>query len=533
MIEARDGAPVTKPQSLSIVAPMLNESESVGALIDAVKIAADDLLEQGIVSRCELVLVDDGSTDGTADLAEHLAVDEPWVRVVRHTRNRGLGAALKTGFAASTGDLVLYTDADLPFDLGEIGKACRLMGVYGADVVSGYRHDRTSEGPRRAVYSFFYNHLIRWVFGVRVRDVNFACKLVSRRVLDRIVLRSEGSFIDAELIVRADRAGFKIMQIGLDYFPRSRGVSTLSSAATIKRIVRDVVRLRHDVVRDPADRPLNPLLIVNADDFGLTEGVSRGILQAHGDGIVTSTSVLALGSAFERTASWLDDAPELGVGAHLAAVGEDPPLLSASEIPTLVNDRGRLALSWRVLLPRLLAGRVDPDDLRREFEAQIERITAIGRPLTHLDTHQHLHLWPSVGDVVLDLARSHGIPAVRVPRGTSAQAQAVAMNRLARGLEARAGASSIRFPAATAGFEESGKLDDVALHEALAALASSGAATAELLAHPGEAIDPARARYPWGYRWGDELDALSGDRARAEVERFGFVLGTYAALADR
>ncbi|MGE0796074.1 MAG: ChbG/HpnK family deacetylase [Acidimicrobiia bacterium] len=532
-MNARDGAPVTKPQSLSIVAPMLNETESVGALIEAVRTAADDLLVGGFITRCELVLVDDGSTDGTADLAEELAAGEPWIRVVRHRRNRGLGGALKTGFAASTGDLVLYTDADLPFDLGEIARACRLMGAYGADIVSGYRHDRTSEGPRRAVYSFFYNHLIRFVFGLRVRDVNFACKLVSRRVLDTVTLRSEGSFIDAELLVRADRAGFKIMQIGLDYFPRSRGVSTLSSAATIERIVRDVVRLRNDVVRDPVERPARPLLVVNADDYGLTEGVSRGILRAHADGIVTSTSVLALGSAFEQTSAWLDDAPDLGVGAHLALVGEDPPLLAATEIPTLVDGRGRLAASWRQLLPRLLAGRVDPDDLRRELAAQLERIAGLGHPLTHVDTHQHLHLWPAVADVVLELARARGVDAVRVPRASSVTPRSIAVNRLAVGLERRATASSFRYPVATAGFEESGRLDDVALHQALTGLASSGAATAELLVHPGTADDPGRARYPWGYRWEDELDALTGEAARAEVARHGFVLGTYADLADR
>jgi predicted glycoside hydrolase/deacetylase ChbG (UPF0249 family) len=407
------------------------------------------------------------------------------------------------------------------------------MGAYGADVVSGYRHDRTSEGPRRAVYSFAYNHLIRWLFGVRVRDVNFACKLVSRRVLDAIVLRSEGSFIDAELVVRAQRAGFETMQIGLDYFPRSRGVSTLSSGATIKRIMRDVVRLRKDVARQPAPRPVAPLLIVNADDYGLTEGVSRGILQAHREGIVTSTSVLALGSGFERTAGWLDEAPDLGVGAHLAAVGEDRPLLSASEIPTLVDGRGCLAGSWRSLLPRLVAGRVDPDDLRREFAAQLEAVAALGRPLSHVDTHQHLHLWPSVADVVLDLARQYGIPAIRVPRQASPGLRARAVNRLAAGLERRADAAHVRFPEATVGFDESGRLDEVGLHEALAALASSGVANAEILTHPGEAVDPARERYPWGYRWAEELEALSADVVRSEVERLGFVLGTYADLVAR
>jgi predicted glycoside hydrolase/deacetylase ChbG (UPF0249 family) len=523
----------TKPQSLSIVVPMLNETAGVGSLIEAVRLAADDLLDRGLVSRFELVLVDDGSTDGTADLADQLTAGERWIRVLRHPRNRGLGGALKTGFAASTGDIVLYTDADLPFDLGEIARALRLMGAYGADVVSGYRHDRTSEGPRRAVYSFVYNHLIRFVFGVRVRDVNFACKLVSRRVLDAIVLRSEGSFIDAELVVRANRAGFSVMQIGLDYFPRSRGVSTLSSGATIKRIVRDVVRLRADVARPPVPKPPAPLLIVNADDFGLTEGVSRGILRAHREGIVTSTSVLALGSAFELTAGWLADAPDLGVGAHLAAVGEDRPLLSASEIPSLVDGRGELAKSWRSLLPRLVAGRVDPDDLRREFAAQLEQIEAIGRPLTHIDTHQHLHLWSSVAAVVLELAVEHGIPAVRIPRRSEAGLQSAGVNRLAGRLETRAAAHHVGFPQATAGFDQSGQLDDIALHEALAALASARVTSAELLTHPGEAVDPARDRYRWGYRWAEELAAVSGPQARHEVDRLGFVLGTYADLPAR
>jgi chitin disaccharide deacetylase len=94
------------------------------------------------------------------------------------------------------------------------------------------------------------------------------------------------------------------------------------------------------------------LLIVNADDYGLTEGVSTAILRAHRDGIVTSTSVLAIAPAFDRTSGWLAEAPTLGIGAHLALVGEDPPVLTAREIPTLVDGRGRLAMSWRTFLPK-------------------------------------------------------------------------------------------------------------------------------------------------------------------------------------
>ena len=94
----------------------------------------------------------------------------------------------------------LYTGADLPFDLGETAKALRLMDTYDADIVAAYRFDRTGEGPRRFVYSYVYNSMVKAAFGVRVRDVNFSAKLIRREVLDAVSLRSEGSFVDVELL---------------------------------------------------------------------------------------------------------------------------------------------------------------------------------------------------------------------------------------------------------------------------------------------------------------------------------------------
>ncbi|MEY2405724.1 MAG: hypothetical protein QOG39_640 [Acidimicrobiaceae bacterium] len=272
------------------------------------------------------------------------------------------------------------------------------------------------------------------------------------------------------------------------------------------------------------------LLIVNADDYGLTEGVCRAILRGHREGIVTSTSALAVGPAFDRCAPWLADAPDLGVGVHLALVGEDPPLLSAREIPTLVDPSGRLFLSWRRFLPRAAARRIDPADVEREMTAQYERVVAAGVRPTHLDTHQHLHLWPAIGKVVTRLAVRWGVPAVRVTRSLGRSPAGRVVNALASRFERRALAAGLVAPRAFAGFDEGGTLTTGALVSTIDALGATGATTAELGLHPGEHGDPDLVRYEWGYRWGDELDALLAPEARDAVARNGFALATFARL---
>lgn len=273
-----------------------------------------------------------------------------------------------------------------------------------------------------------------------------------------------------------------------------------------------------------------PLLIVNADDYGLTRAVSEGILEGHRRGIVTSTSVLVLAPGFASTARWLRDEPALGVGAHLAVVGEDPPLLSAAEIPTLVDRRGRLARSWRQLVPRVVARRIDPADLARELTAQLAAVRAEGLSIDHLDTHQHVHLWPGIREVILDLAVREDVPAVRVTRSVARSPVGVVVRRLARRLESDARVDGLRYPADAAGLDEAGRLDEVAAVRALDRLAAGGAPAVELSSHPGAHEDPDRHRYEWDYRWGDELDALCSPATRAAVERHGFRLGTYRDL---
>jgi len=242
---ATDGSP--NFESLTIFYPMWNEEATIERATEAAFDAGDDLVADGEVGRYDVLLIDDASTDSTGALADAMADADPRVSVVHHPTNRKLGGSLKTGFAQATGELVLYTDADLPFDMVEVAKAVRLMRIYDADIVSAYRFDRTGEGPRRLVYSYVYNQLVQAVFGLRLRDMNFAFKLVRRSVLAHVELQSEGSFIDVELLARAHKLGFSIVQFGVDYFPRTRGISTLSSNAVIAKIVREMLELRSDL----------------------------------------------------------------------------------------------------------------------------------------------------------------------------------------------------------------------------------------------------------------------------------------------
>jgi glycosyltransferase involved in cell wall biosynthesis len=235
-----------------MVIPMFNEQENIEHAI-ACAVSALELYG----GDYEIILVDDASTDRSPEIARRLAAENPRIRILRHEVNRKLGGSLKTGFAAATKDVVVYMDADLPFDPHVIGPALRALEVTRADIIAGYRLDRTSEGLRRTIYSYLYNTLIGLLFGWPHRDINFSFKLMRREVLEAIELRSEGSLIDAELIVKAKNLGFMIQQFGLDYFPRSRGESTLSSPSVIVKILRELVTLYPEMRRPQRRQPVS------------------------------------------------------------------------------------------------------------------------------------------------------------------------------------------------------------------------------------------------------------------------------------
>ncbi len=238
--------------SLSLFLPAWNEEEYVERTVNRARKVLDRLSDDW-----EIIVVNDASTDRTREIAEGLSRADARVRCVSHEVNQKLGGAMKTGFASSTKDVVIYSDMDLPFDLNELERALHLMDYLEADMICAFRLDRTSEGPKRIVYSFVYNFLIRSLFDVFVKDINFSFKVVHRRVLESLELKSQGSFIDAELVVKAIRNGFKVFQMGVDYFPRTRGVSTLASPQVIAKMVRELGDLYGETRNpQPPQRPV-------------------------------------------------------------------------------------------------------------------------------------------------------------------------------------------------------------------------------------------------------------------------------------
>lgn len=233
--------------SVTIFYPAYNEEDCIRRAVKAAEEVGNRMIKDEELTDYEVLIVNDGSTDSTASIADELAAGNARLRVIHHDINKGLGGSLKTGFSNARMNVILYSDIDLPFDMMELRKAYRLMRYYQADIVSAFRFDRTGEGLRRLIYSAVYNTLIRILFKLRVKDINFSFKLVRKEVFNHVNLKSGGSFIDAELLTKANKCGLKIIQFGTNYFPRHRGVSTLSTSRVIFGVLKEMSLLYGEI----------------------------------------------------------------------------------------------------------------------------------------------------------------------------------------------------------------------------------------------------------------------------------------------
>jgi len=229
-----------KVTELSFFFPAHNEEANLEGLVEEALIALPALAD-----KFEIIAVDDGSRDRTPAIADELAARHPDVfRVVHHTTNLGYGAALRSGFQASRFDLVAFIDGDRQFKVADVGRLTGRMAAADApDVVLGYRLKR-ADPPIRRWYARIYRLSNRVFFGVRVRDIDCACKLFRREALTPIRVASGGAFFTAELLIKLRYEGRKLAEVGVPHYARTAGSPTGAKPKVVFRAVRDFWSLR-------------------------------------------------------------------------------------------------------------------------------------------------------------------------------------------------------------------------------------------------------------------------------------------------
>ncbi len=228
------------PVSISVFFPCYNEQGNVTRTVERAIVVLEKL-----DADFEVIIVNDGSSDATAKIADEIAGRDSRVKVVHHPTNLGYGEALKSGFRAATKELVFYTDGDGQFDISELPPLLPLMGQY--DIVSCYRLDRRDNLIRK-INAWCWTKLVCLLFGMRIRDIDCAFKLYKRKIFDDIKLLSTGALIDTEVLARSVRKGYTITQKGVHHYPRTAGAQTGANLKVILRAFKELFKL-HSRIR--------------------------------------------------------------------------------------------------------------------------------------------------------------------------------------------------------------------------------------------------------------------------------------------
>jgi glycosyltransferase involved in cell wall biosynthesis len=251
--------PTSRPaKGLSVFFPAYNDSGTIASLvITALRTA------RGLTSDFEVIVVNDGSADGTAEILDELARTYPEVRVVHHETNRGYGGALRSGFASATRELVFYTDGDAQYDPAEMEVLWRRFDA-DVDLVNGYKISR-SDPLHRIVIGRVYHHTVKLAFGLTVRDVDCDFRMMRRSIFDKVQLEKNSGVICLEMMKKITDAGFRIAEVPVHHYHRAYGRSQFFNFRRLFRTAIDVfwlwfalvVRREHVKASDPVPRGKN------------------------------------------------------------------------------------------------------------------------------------------------------------------------------------------------------------------------------------------------------------------------------------
>jgi len=229
-------SPAASAPGLSVFFPAYNDAGTIASLvIRALQVASR------LTTDYEVIIVNDGSADATADIADELARTYPQVRVVHHARNRGYGGALRTGFATATKELIAYTDGDAQYDPAELEALWHRLTPE-ADFVNGYKITR-SDPLHRIIIGRIYHHTVKVLFRLRVRDVDCDFRLMRRTVFDRVRLEGDTGVICLELMRKVQDAGFRVVEVPVHHYHRTHGQSQFFNFRRVFWTGVDVLRL--------------------------------------------------------------------------------------------------------------------------------------------------------------------------------------------------------------------------------------------------------------------------------------------------
>ena len=248
-------AAASRPPGLSVFFPAFNDSGTIASMVIRAVQAASELTPD-----FEVIVVNDGSADATAQIADELARTYPNVRVVHHAKNRGYGAALQTGFRAAAKELIFYTDGDAQYDPAELALLWDNM-TGDADLVNGYKISR-ADPLHRIILGRLYHHIVALLFGLRVRDVDCDFRLMRRPIFERINLEKTSGVICLEMMKKIQDAGFHIVEVPVHHYHRAFGKSQFFNVPRILKTGVDVMRLWYAlVVRRQHLRAPSPALL--------------------------------------------------------------------------------------------------------------------------------------------------------------------------------------------------------------------------------------------------------------------------------
>src|SRR5262245_48077793 len=231
---------VTKPAGLSVFFPAYNDSGTIASMVIRTVQTASKLTPD-----FEVIVVDDGSADGTADIADELARTYPQVRAVHHPINRDYGAALQTGFRTATKDLIFYTDGDAQYDPTELSQLW--PRIDGADLVNGYKISR-ADPLHRIVIGRIYHHIVSILFGLKLRDVDCDFRLMRRSIFEKINLEKTSGIICVEMMKKIQDGGFRIVEVPVHHYHRAFGTSQFFNFRRLFRTGRDLLLLWYALV---------------------------------------------------------------------------------------------------------------------------------------------------------------------------------------------------------------------------------------------------------------------------------------------